>query len=75
MQHKTKTGQRKEASPPRYHAYHVAKRADKFYCTKIGAAWSHEDGEGLNIDLNLFPINGGGIVLRAPKGRPGLTLT
>ena len=25
---------------------------------QIGAAWEHKDGEGLNIKLKLFPVNG-----------------
>lgn len=35
--------------------------------TRIGAAWSHSDGEGLNMQLDLMPIAGGRIVLRGLK--------
>jgi hypothetical protein len=27
----------------------------------------HEDGEGLTLQLDLIPVSGGRIVLRAPK--------
>jgi hypothetical protein len=34
---------------------------------RIGAAWEHEDGEGLTLQLDLLPVTGGRIVLRKPK--------
>ena len=40
--------------------------AEKGYWTKIGAAWSHDDGHGLNLTLTCIPLTGK-IVLRTPK--------
>jgi hypothetical protein len=34
--------------------------------TRIGAAFAHRDGEGFDLDLEAFPINGR-IVIRKPK--------
>ena len=37
-------------------AYHVVERAqDKRFWTRIGAAWPHEDGEGMTLQLDLVP--------------------
>lgn len=51
--------------------YHVTERGEgdskKAFWTKIGAAWSHGDGEGFNIVLDLVPIATGRMVIRAPK--------
>lgn len=33
---------------------------------RIGAAWMHEDGEGMNIRLDALPLNDR-LVLRVPK--------
>ena len=35
--------------------------------TRIGAAWAHDDGQGLSLKLDLLPNAPGGIVLRKPK--------
>lgn len=61
-QQQTKTNQ-----PPALFAYHVAERGDKKFWTRIGAAWDHEDGKGLTIQLDLVPASGGRIVLREPN--------
>jgi len=64
----TKKAPQRETKPPALIAWHVAERGeDKAFWTRIGAAWEHEDGEGLTLQLNLFPAAGGRIVLRAPK--------
>ncbi|MBB5052701.1 hypothetical protein HNQ36_002675 [Afipia massiliensis] len=56
------------ATAPAYIAYHVAdKGEDKSFWTRIGAAWDHEDGKGLTLQLDLVPVNGGRIVLRTPS--------
>jgi hypothetical protein len=58
------------AQQPTYQAYTVVKRdgQDDFWLN-IGAAFMHQDGDGFNIMLQAFPINGK-IVLRPPKGEP-----
>lgn len=59
--------QTKTTQPPALFAYHVAERGEKKFWTRIGAAWDHEDGKGLTIQLDLVPVNGGRIVLREPN--------
>lgn len=55
-----------EAKGPDLVAWHVAEKGEKGFWTRIGAAWSHKDGEGLTLQLDLVPVAGGRIVLRAP---------
>ena len=57
----------RENRSPAYIAWHVAEGGDKAFWTRIGAAWSHQDGDGLTLQLDLVPVNGGRIVLRAPN--------
>jgi hypothetical protein len=58
---------KREHKAPALIAYHVADRGeDKSFWTRIGAAWDHEDGKGLTLQLDLVPVNGGRIVLRVP---------
>ena len=40
---------------------------EKKFWNRIGAAWEHEDGEGLTLQLDLIPVAGGRIVIRVPK--------
>ena len=58
--------QQRETTPALI-AWHVAERGEKKFWNRIGAAWEHEDGEGLTLQLDLLPTAGGRIVLRAPK--------
>jgi hypothetical protein len=61
----------REPKAPALIAYAVTGKGEgenkKSYWTRIGAAWKHEDGEGLTLQLDLVPVNGGRIVLRTPK--------
>jgi hypothetical protein len=62
---------RNEAKGPALVAYHVREPKDgKGFWTRIGAAWSHEDGEGFNVQVEVLPIDGR-IVLRMPKTDDG----
>jgi hypothetical protein len=54
----------REAQGPALIAWHIAERGEKSFWTRIGAAWDHEDGKGLTLQLDLVPVNGGRIVLR-----------
>ncbi len=56
-----------ETKPPALIAWHVSERGEKKLWNRIGAAWEHEDGEGLTLQLDLLPVTGGRIVLRKPK--------
>jgi len=62
-----KTQQSDNHTPPALIAWHVAERGEKKFWSRIGAAWEHEDGDGLTLQLELIPANGGRIVLRKPK--------
>jgi hypothetical protein len=57
----------REFTPPAYIAWHVDEKGTKKYWTRIGAAWRHQKGEGLTLQLDLVPVTGGRIVLRVPK--------
>lgn len=58
----------REAKAPAFIAWHVAEKTDsKSFWTRIGAAWDHEDGKGLTLQLDLVPVSGGRIVLRTPS--------
>jgi len=63
----TTTQPDREATPPALIAWHVKERGERKFWSRIGAAWQHEDGEGLTLQLDLMPIGTGRIVLRAPK--------
>lgn len=60
------TGTQVETKAPAYIAWHVAKKDDKGFWTRIGAAWAHKDGEGLTLQLETVPVDGR-IVLRLPQ--------
>jgi hypothetical protein len=61
----------REPKGPAYIAYAVTEKGSdkdkKSFWTRIGAAWDHDDGEGMTLQLELVPVNGGRIVLRTPK--------
>ncbi len=46
-----------------------ANGAKKVYWTEIGVAWRTKSGEGINVKLNAFPVNGE-FSLFPPKERP-----
>ena len=48
---------------PAFQAWHVTKKGDNSFWTKVGAAWPHRDGKGLSLQLSVIPMNGQ-IVLR-----------
>lgn len=62
-----------DSQQPAYRAFTVIKRegADDFWLP-IGAAFRHQDGEGLNLVLQALPIDGR-VVLRVPKDDDGQT--
>ena len=52
-------------------AYTVKSReGQKAIWTRIGAAWSHDSGNGMSIQLEALPIDGR-IVLTEPKAEDG----
>ena len=50
------------SNSPLYHAFHVKDG----YFTKIGAAWKSQRGNGLNIQLDMLPLDGR-LTLLEPK--------
>ena len=62
-----KTKKTEQRDPPALIAWHVVERGEKKFWNRIGAAWEHEDGDGLTLQLDLMPVAGGRIVLRKPK--------
>lgn len=52
---------------PAYVAYWVKEReGQKGIWQRVGAAWLHRDGQGLNLHLDLVPLDGR-ITLRVPE--------
>ena len=59
----------KDTANPIYNAYTVIKREGQDdYWLNVGAAFSHQDGNGLNVILQATPLDGK-IVLRPPKDK------
>ena len=61
----TKKAPQRETKPPALIAWHVAERGENKFWNRIGAAWEHEDGEGLTLQLDLLPGH------RRPHRSPG----
>ena len=59
----------KTAKTPAFVAYHVPERENAPW-TRIGAAWTHQDGEGYSLHLDLVPMAGGRVVLRKYEAKP-----
>jgi hypothetical protein len=51
---------------PTHHVYVVEGKDSNAFWTKIGAAWQHADGHGLNLILSLLPLDGR-VVIRTAK--------
>ena len=57
---------------PTHRIYSVTKNDDsKANWQEIGAAWSHKDGKGFNLQFAARPLDGAEIVLREPKAAKG----
>lgn len=53
---------------PTHAVYHVRGEGERAYWTKIGAAWLHDDKEGLNLALDFVPVGDPGrLVIRVNK--------
>ena len=57
---------RTETSTERLDVYVVEGEEGKAFWTKIGSAWPHKNGEGFNIQLLAYPVNGR-LTVRKPK--------
>lgn len=57
---------------PTHAVFHVRGEGERAFWTKIGAAWLHEDKEGLNVSLDYVPLNDAGrLVIRVNKAEDG----
>lgn len=54
------------STTPTHSVYVVEGKGDNAFWTKIGAAWQHADGNGLNLTLTLLPLDGR-VVIRTAK--------
>jgi hypothetical protein len=64
----SKKSNNKNTNKPDMNAFNVQGEGDNTTWTKLGVAWSHKDGKGCNIVLDVLPVNfDGEIVLREPK--------
>jgi len=59
----------KETNLPAFEVYSVEGQGKSAQWTRIGAAWPHKDGEGLNVTLRALPHGGARVVLRFPKAK------
>ena len=57
----------KSPNTPSHEIFHVTGDGDKARWHKIGAAWYHEDREGLNLTINYMPLGEGRMVMRIVK--------
>lgn len=51
---------------PTHHVFVVEGKDTNAFWTRIGAAWQHADGNGLNLTLSALPLDGR-IVVRTVK--------
>lgn len=54
-----------DSKAPAMIAWHIRKAGEKSYWDRIGAAFSHKDGQGLDVVLDSFPVDGR-VTLRVP---------
>ena len=59
---------RTSTSHPTHTAYIVDGEGEATFWTKVGAAWTHEDGNGFNIALTALPLNGRLVIRTAKAG-------
>lgn len=73
------TAKSKSSQKPTHGVYHVRGEGKNAYWTQIGAAWLHDDKQGLNLNIDLMPVRADGrLVIRiktdkqeAADGRAG----
>ena len=61
--------QTRKPQAPTHELFHVRGEGDKAYWTKIGAAWKHSKGDGMNVQMELMPVGTGRIVIRERKAK------
>lgn len=59
MTNQNNTEAKPEGKSPTHVAYQVRDgKSAKGFWTRIGAAWTHTDGKGFNIQLDCVPLDG-----------------
>jgi hypothetical protein len=73
---KNKKGNNTMSNTPKLYAYAVKDRGTgkKAIFTRVGAAFAHQKGQGLTLQLEAYPV-GGKIVLLPPKANEGTSDT
>lgn len=56
-----------KSNRPSHTLFNVIGEGDDANWTRIGAAWAHKDGKGLNLDLDMIPMKTGRFVIRVAK--------
>ena len=47
------------SNAPTHVAYHVREaKAGKGFWPRIGSAWTHKDGKGFNVQIDVVPLDG-----------------
>lgn len=68
------TTQSKGSQKPTHGVYHVRGEGKSAYWTQIGAAWLHDDKQGLNLALDFLPVRADGrLVIRIKSDKPEST--
>lgn len=52
---------------PSHDLFHITGNNDDSQWTKIGAAWTHQDGKGFSLQIDLMPTNANRFALREAK--------
>ncbi len=47
-----------ETKRPTHAIYQVQGEKDKARWNRVGSAWPHKDGKGMNLVFDAFPLNG-----------------
>lgn len=56
---------------PTHAVYHVRGEGKPAHWTQIGAAWLHDDKQGLNLSMDLMPVKADGrLVIRIKADKP-----
>lgn len=55
-------------TPASHHCYVVEGQGDSAHWTRVGAAWSHQDGKGFNVILTALPTTGRLVIRERNEG-------
>ncbi|MBO6776272.1 MAG: hypothetical protein JJ897_12370 [Marinibacterium sp.] len=56
-----------KANRPTHILFHVTGDGENARWNRIGAAWTHRDGNGFNLDLEMIPAKPGRYVVRTAR--------